>query len=260
MARRRTPLLFLLSLGIGLFAAWIANNWINARATAAQTPKVQVVTAAMTIPFGTKIEPRHLATIEMLPDTVPRGSYRDKSAVEGKVVKSEVIAGEILLEGRLAESGSGSTLAAVVEKNMRAVTVRVDDVVGVGGFLLPGNRVDVIATRKEDRDRAITETILSNVRVLAVDQTASTDKYEPVVVRAVTLELTPEDAEVLMKGKALGTIQLALRNPLDDSVIAKKEVEKPVVAKIPVAPPRQAPKELVTVIRGTDVGREAARQ
>jgi pilus assembly protein CpaB len=260
MARRRTPLLILLSLAVGLFAAWIANNWINARATAGQTPKTQVVTAALDIPFGTKIEARHLATIDMLPGTEPAGSFTDRAKVEGRVTRSTMVRGEILLEARLADSGSGSALAAVVEKNMRAVTIRVDDVVGVAGFLLPGNRVDVIATRKEDKDRAVTETILSNVRVLAVDQTAAAEKNEPVVVRAVTLELKPEDAEVLMKGKALGTIQLALRNPLDESVVARKVVAPPPpVARVPVAPPPPAPRSQITVIRGTSVDREAPR-
>jgi pilus assembly protein CpaB len=259
MARKRTPILVLLSLVIGLFAAWMANNWINARAIAGQTPKTQVVTAALDIPFGTKIEARHLAAIDMLPGTEPAGSYTDKTRVEGRVTRSPMVRGEIMLEARLADSGSGSALAAVVEKNMRAVTIRVDDVVGVAGFLLPGNRVDVIATRKEDKDRAVTETILSNVRVLAVDQTAASEKNEPVVVRAVTLELTPADAEVLMKGKALGTIQLALRNPLDESVVARKTVAPPPVAKVPVAPPRAVPLPQITVIRGTNIGREAQR-
>jgi pilus assembly protein CpaB len=259
MARRRTPLLIFLSLVVGLFAAWIANNWINARATAGQTPKTQVVTAALDIPFGTKIEARHLATIDMLPGSEPTGSFTDRAKVEGRVTRSTMVRGEILLEARLADSGTGSALAAVVEKNMRAVTIRVDDVVGVAGFLLPGNRVDVIATRKEDKDRAVTETILSNVRVLAVDQTAAAEKNEPVVVRAVTLELKPEDAEVLMKGKALGTIQLALRNPLDESVVARKVVAPPPVARVPVAPPPPAPRSQITVIRGTSVDREAPR-
>ena len=101
---------------------------------------------------------------------------------------------------------------------MRAMTVRVDDVVGVAGFLLPGNRVDVVAARKlQGSDRAITETILFDINVLAVDQTSSQDKNEPVVVRAVTLEMTPQQAEVLVRAREEGRIQLTLRNPTDDA-------------------------------------------
>ena len=98
---------------------------------------------------------------------------------------------------------------------MRAVSVRVNDVVGVAGFLLPGNHVDVV-TAYRDGQETRSETVVQNVKVLAVDQTASTDKNEPVVVRAVTLEVTPADAEKLVLAEQRGAIQLALRNPLDD--------------------------------------------
>ena len=105
--------------------------------------------------------------------------------------------GEILLAGRFTEEGEGSMLATVIAENMRAVSVRVNDVVGVAGFLLPGNRVDVVTAYSEGQETR-SETVIQNVKVLAVDQTASTDKNEPVVVRAVTLEVTPADAEKLV--------------------------------------------------------------
>jgi pilus assembly protein CpaB len=186
----------------------------------------------------------------MLPGSAPGGAFNELKEVEGKVTRAAILQGEILLEGRFTDQGNGSTLAAVVERNMRAVSVRVDDVVGVAGFLLPGNRVDILGTRDLPNREAHSETILQNVRVLAVDQTASTDKNEPVVVRAVTLEVTPEQAEVLVKWKEQGTIQLTLRNPLDESV-----QERPKVAAAPRKPAATAPRKAptVTVIRGTDV-------
>jgi pilus assembly protein CpaB len=242
-----------LSLLLALGAAWVANRWLQLRtATPDSTaPKTtSVVVASMDLPFGTKIEPRHLTTIRMLPGSEPAGAYNDIKEVEGKVSRAALLQGEILLEGRFAEQGSGSTLAAVVERNMRAVTVRVDDVVGVAGFLLPGNRVDVLGSRDLSNRDAQTETILQNVRVLAVDQTASADKNEPVVVRAVTLEVTPAQAEVIVKWKEQGSIQLTLRNPLDESVQKKPEV----VAAAPKAPaPAPAKVPTVTIIRGTEV-------
>src|SRR4030095_4024338 len=113
----------------------------------------------------------------------------------------------------------------------------------------PGNRVDVVSSRLEQQTRrATTETILTNLRVLAVDQTAATDKNDPVIVRAVTLEMTPAQSEVLVKAKAESRIQLTLPNPSDDSVpVAKTEapVKRVVVPAAPPAPPT------VTVIRGT---------
>jgi pilus assembly protein CpaB len=254
MARKRGPLLVTLSLIFGLGAAWLANNWMTARANS-RPASLEVVTAALDIPLGTQIEERHLSTIQMLPGTEPRGAYKKKSALLGKIAKAPIIAGEIILEPRVADLGSGSPLAAVVAKDMRAITVRVDDVVGVGGFLLPGNRVDVLATRKETNQEPVTETILDNVKVLAVDQTAASDSNQPVVVRAVTLEVSPADAEILTKGKAAGTIQLTLRNPLDDKLHVKpKAPEK--VTRVVVARPKAAPAPSITVIRGTLVDKD----
>ena len=135
---------------------------------------------------------------------------------------------------------------------MRAVTVRVDDVVGVAGFLLPGNTVDVLASRKFASKRAITETILRNIKVLAVDQTASADDNEPVIVRAVTLEMLPRQAEELFRARTEGTIQLTLRNPLEGDYVPPPAPppKKRVVRRAP--PKRPTPTEVI-VIRGTTV-------
>jgi pilus assembly protein CpaB len=259
MARRRGPLLLMISLLLAVFAAWVANNWIKARASSTPAaPMDHVITAAIDIPLGTKIEQRHLSMIEMLSGKAPAGSFHEYADVIGKVTSSTVIAGEILLAPRLADAGAGSALAAVVATNMRAVTVRVDDVVGVAGFLLPGNHVDIIETERDSQGNKVrAQTILSNVKVLAVDQTAASDSSQPMVVRAVTLEVTPEDAEVLLKGKTAGSIQLALRNPLDESDTRTKPVEPPrapvkVAVHAPVALPKPDIPE-ITVIRGTEI-------
>jgi pilus assembly protein CpaB len=263
MFRGRALMLIALSLVIAAGATVAASRWLQSRALASQQGRPQtetVVTAAMDIPFGTKVEERHLASIEMIQGTAPRGVVHKKEDVMGKVSGGSLLAGELLIAERFAEQGQGSTLAAVVEKNMRAITVRVNDVVGVGGFLLPGNRVDLLATRDfNGRMEAETRTILQNVKVLAVDQTASTDKNEPVVVRAVTLEVKPDDAELLTKAMAEGSIQLTLRNPLDDTapVVAKAE-PKPAPAPRQVA--RIAPPPSVMVIRGTQVNDQPSKR
>jgi len=254
------------SLLVAALAAWVANHWVSGRSPAAD----EVVSAAIEIPLGTKIEQRHLKITAMGPGQAPRGAFHSFTDVLGKISTSEIIAGEIVLSGRLAESGVGSALASVVAQHMRAVTVRVDDVVGVAGFLLPGNRVDVIATEKDNSGNKVSaETILSNVKVLAVDQSASSDTNQPVVVRAVTLEVSPADAETLLKGKTAGSIQLALRNPLDQSDARTKTAPtaavivpaaiKRVIIHVPAGPPKNSGGG-VTVIRGTAVGRAAADQ
>lgn len=171
MARRRGPILVVISLVLALMAAWVANNWLSMRASAKVGPAPdKVVTAAVDMPLGTKIEEEQLALIEVLPGTAPKGAYHRTADVVGKVTSTPVLAGEILLAPRLASSGKGSALASVVDKNMRAVTIRVDDMVGTTGFMAPGNRVDVIASGAYNGG-VHAFTILSNVKVIAVDQT-----------------------------------------------------------------------------------------
>jgi pilus assembly protein CpaB len=260
MVRRRGPLLLIVSLVLAVLAALVANNWLS-RASARSGPvREQDVTAAVDLPLGTKIEQRHLSMIEVLPGKSPRGAFHSFAEVLGKVTTSAVLEGEIMLAPRLTDAGEGSALASVVDTNMRAVTVRVDDVVGVAGFLLPGNRVDVIAVKLDPGSSvAHATTILSNVKVLAVDQSASADSNQPVVVHAVTLEVSPADAEILLKGKTAGGIQLTLRNPLDQSDARSQLPPEPepvkiaaVKAKQPAAPRPAEPE--ITVIRGTKVG------
>lgn len=260
MFKKRGLLLVMLSVLIAAAAAWTANNYVQTRiasAAAGNAPMVKVVAASMRLPYGTKLEARHVRTVEVPENVLPRGAIRDFAEVDGQVVKGEILEGEILLKDRVAGTGGGSAFAALVEPNKRAVSVRVNDVVGVAGFLLPGNYVDVLGTRLEigSTRRATTQTIIHNVKVLAVDQTASTDKNEPVVVRAVTLELSPQEAETLVKWEEEGSIQLALRNPLDTMVAEQKPAEPPPAPK-PVARPAPRPADegpSVTLIRGTKV-------
>lgn len=263
MMRRRGVLLVSLSLVMGLLAAWGANNWVQGRlASGEEDGKVNVVAAAMEIPYGTKLEERHLRIIGVPQEAVPDGSVTDLKAAIEMVATTNIERGELLNRSRLAAHAQGSTLAALINEKMRAITVRVDDVVGVAGFLLPGNRVDVLASRVDMRSkRATTETILKNLKVLAVDQTAATDQDEPVIVRAVTLEVKPDQSEVLVKAQEEGSIQLTLRNPLEEDV-ALAPTPAPRVAAPVRAPVRtqSAPRSsTVQVIRGTTVNNEKAR-
>jgi pilus assembly protein CpaB len=255
MIRKRGLILISFSLVLGFGAAVLARGWVTDQNDMDKTDTVTVVAAAIGIPFGSKVEERHLKLIEMPKDSAPPGSFFQIEDVIEKVTTQPIVSGEILMKVRFVAQGEGSTLAALVNKNMRAVTIRVDDVIGVAGFLLPGNRVDVVAARKEKR-RAITETILRNIEVLAVDQQASNDdNNEAVVVRAVTLQVTPEQAEILVRGREEGSIQLTLRNPLEEEeVLVVEEKKAPPKRKVVVgqapARPRQS---TVTIIRGTNV-------
>ena len=209
----------------------------------------------MSIPYGTKVEARHLKYVEIPSEVAPSGFFTKMETVEGAVSTTSIARSEILISERFAAHETGSTLAALVSENMRALTIRVNDVIGVAGFLLPGNRVDVLSSRKGENRRAITETIIRDIKVLAVDQSATTEQNEPVIVRAVTLEMTPEQAEVVVKAGAEGEIQLTLRNPLERLVVEEpkpKAKAKPVVVRRAAPRPRSTSKT-ITVIRGTKV-------
>ena len=254
MFKQRALLLLTLSVVLGVGAAWVANHWVQQQLTpdaeAANTEAVLM--AALTIPYGSEITPRHVRVVQMPINTAPENAFRTMEDIEGKVATREVVSGEILLADRFADHLGGSTLAALIDPKNRAITLRVNDVVGVAGFLLPGNHVDVLATRMVDK-RAKTETILRNLKVLAVDQQANTGDNEPVIVRAVTLEVTPPQSENLVRAREEGSIQLVLRNPLTEDPLPPVVVaKKPVPGK--AAPQRRAPSGgSVTVIRGMKV-------
>lgn len=256
----KTFTLFLVAVTLGVGATWLANRWLHSRlmpVEAAEANTTALVVAALEIPFGKKIEAAHLKTIAWPSDNLPEGSFDDVSKVEGRIANQKIMKGELVLEQRVVEDVNGSTLSAILTPGMRAITVRVNDVIGVGGFLLPGNRVDVLASRKDGNRRAHTNIILEDLKVLAVDQTASTETDKPVVVRAVTLELDPKQAEKLVKATEEGSVQLALRNPLDEESVLAKAPPKPVKKKAykPVDPGWGS----VTVIRGTTVDKSKVR-
>ncbi len=255
----RTLTLVALSLILGLGAAWMANNWLSARLNASPDDNLRnVVVATVEIPFGQMVEAQQVTVVRMPKDTVPDDSFDSSDKVVGKIATFSMLQGDILRGARLAEHLGGSTLASLIEPSKRAVSVRVDDVVGVGGFLLPGNRVDVLATKQTgNNSNAEAETILEDLRVLAVDQTAGTDKTQPVVVRAVTLEMAPAQAEILVKAMAEGRLQLALRNPLDNQ--KKPATAEPVALVKALSPPlkpvirRRGDGGAITIIRGIEV-------
>ncbi|MGZ8945551.1 MAG: Flp pilus assembly protein CpaB [Methylococcaceae bacterium] len=212
---RRFIIMLSIALLLALLAAWVANGWIQGRAAPDTT--VPVVAAAVEIPFGVKLEESQVKVIAWPGNSVPQGAYSSLEQVIGRITINKFYPDEIITEKRISEHGS--TLSALIAKEYRAISVRVDDVVGVAGFILPGNKVDILAT-KTDRttNQAITRTLLQNIKVLAVDQEASPEKEKPAIVRAVTLELKPEQAEIIVQAMQEGTIQLTLRNPLDNYV------------------------------------------
>jgi pilus assembly protein CpaB len=240
---------FALALGVAGLAGYIAYNWIQTTsAKPASTASQPVVVAAMQIPYASKIESAQVRYTDWPRNSLPEGSFSKLDDVVGRVVSRTVYPGEALLKDQLAEYHGGSTLSAFIQPKMRAITVRVDDVTGVGGFVLPGNHVDVLCPNKE---KHTIDLVLQDVKVLAVDQEASPDKDKPAVVKAATLEMTPDQAETLVVAMQGAAVHLALRNPTDEALVNKPtpQIVAPTI-KQPVVVAKREPRT-VTIIRGS---------
>ncbi len=247
MPVNRTKLLFFAAIILAGVASWLAYSWVQDRSNNPATVKEEtstttVVVANIEIPHGAKITNEYLTTIEWPKDLVPEDAFLTIEDVVGKIASRAIFPEDIITKKRVSDSVDGSHLAALISPNKRAVTVRVDDVIGVGGFLQPGNHVDVIGVRRiPGNTKVIARTVMRDVIVLAVDQDFSAEGDKPKVVRAVTLEMYPTSAVKVIKAANEGKIHLLLRNPSDKLVLNKK----PVVRK-------KKPKTLnVNVIRGT---------
>lgn len=238
---KRYIVIFMISFLFAIIAAWISYQWIDSNLKK-PNETTDVVVAATEIANGVKLVESMIKTIAWPSSLIPQGAYTSKEMVINKVTMNKYFPGEIITNNRLSDHLSGSTLSALISKEYRAISVRVDDVVGVAGFILPGNRVDILKTQLETpSNTAITKTILQDIKVLAVDQEVSQDKEKPTIVRAVTLELKPEQAEIIVKAMREGTIQLTLRNPIDAGRFESKndikyEPEKTTKFKHPLTP------------------------
>ncbi|TLU61477.1 Flp pilus assembly protein CpaB [Thalassotalea litorea] len=223
---RNSVLFILLSVVFGVGAVFIARNWLEENQPKdVGADQVAVLTVNVELPTGTMLEDKYLSMKVIPKNSVPQGAFTDKKQAKDMLVKQRLYPGDIVREQRLVKKGEGSSLASLIGKNKRAITLRVNDVVGVAGFLLPGNKVDVLNTFGQG-GRPTTQVVLSNVKILAIDQRASNDENKPQVVRAVTLELGLNQAETLLNSRKRGSIQLALRNPNDETnsiILAEKD-------------------------------------
>ncbi|TFW22260.1 Flp pilus assembly protein CpaB, partial [Duganella callida] len=212
MKNRRALLMMALAVVFGLAAVVLASRWLLK-----QTPGTsnKIVVAAVDVSLGQRLTQDMLKQIDWPADTLPRGALRDGGKLVGRVLKTSVLRDEPLSEAKLAPAGTLGGLSALIAEGKRAITVRVNDVVGVAGFALPGNFVDIIVNTQSTRETAISKIVLERILVLAVAQEVGRDETKPRVVNAVTLEVTPEQAENLDLARSVGTLSLVLRNQVD---------------------------------------------
>ncbi len=220
MNRRLSTILllaFLVAAASSYLVYRVAGNQM--RAAVPQTRTTRILVAAQDLDIGALIHDSDLSTGEWV-GTPPKGALVTKDTVLGRGVVAQIYQGEPILDNRLAPAGSGGGLAATIRQGMRACAVRVDDVVGVAGFVLPGMHVDVLVSGSGPGVNASegpkVKTLLQNIEVLSAGSNIQKDNEgKPVQVQVVNLLVTPEQAELLSLASNQTKIQLILRNPLD---------------------------------------------
>jgi pilus assembly protein CpaB len=214
-----------------------------------------VVIATETLPLGVAIKPNHVRIMKMPTDMVPKTGFTKVDDVLDRSVISPIMQDEPLLEGRLAPRGSGMGLAPIIPTGMRAVAVRVNEIIGVAGFILPGMRVDVLVTGHPPNGAAndVTTTVLQNITVLSANQQMAPDKGQAINATVVNVLVTPEQAELLTLAGADGRVTLVLRNatdqktepvPIHDTAELYNGPHKPqpvTVARVMPRPPKFVP-------------------
>jgi pilus assembly protein CpaB len=219
----------LIALGLailfGVSAVWLANRMMTKKApeVAAEVketlPVTKIVIAARDIETGTLLTDQFLTLAEWPKANVPKGAFYEVAELNGRVAVTKLHAGSPLLKAELADPGSGAGLVALIPQGTRAMSIRVDEVIGVAGFILPNSYVDVVHVDTDNVKKIdVSDIILEKVKVLAIAQETYTDEEggKAKIVRTVTLELTPKEATLLALKTRKGSIHLLLRNPLEE--------------------------------------------
>jgi len=283
MRNSRALLIIGAALLLALAAVLVAAKWMSEQGAG----RTQVAVAAVDIGQGARLAEANLKLVDWPAGSLPPGAILDLKTLENRVTRANIGRGEPVLETKLAPAGTMGGLSAVVAEGKRAMTVRVNDVVGVAGFALPGNYVDILVSLEAsggdagERSAPISKIVLERILVLAVAQESNRDDTKPRVVNAVTLELTPDQVEKLDLARSIGSLSLVLRNQVDpqpantagatrESVLGLPPVQPAAPAPAPRDPaPRAAPvrvvrtpapaprAEGVLVIRGLDAAPQA---
>lgn len=225
--RNRVVYMLTAALVTGGLAAYLAYSVLRdpgeTDARAAEVEVVDVAVAARDMSAGSVVDPEDVKLVEWPAHSVPSGFSRSPSEVQGRGLLTDVKANEPLLSSKLASKEAGGGLSIVIPPGKRAMSVEVDEVVGVAGFVLPGTRVDVLVTLDQAAGEEIPRTrlLLQNIRVASAGQSTQRDaEGEPQTVPVVTLLVDPEEAEKLALASSKGSIRLALRNSLDTDTVS----------------------------------------
>jgi len=256
--------LLLVALFMGGVAAALARAWLLGQAQAERQTIGTIVVAAAAMPFGTVITEDKVHEIRWAAPTLPPGAFATKKELfkDGRrVALSPIERDEAVLRNKVTAPGQRGSLSTLLDGGKRAVTVRVDDVRGVAGFIQPNDRVDVVLIRTEGaaNGQGYSDVILQNMKVLAIDQMAGQQQVEQasVIVKAVTLEVMPEEAQKLLLAANVGRLSLILRQPDEEASdgVARRITESdlgdtPEAPPKAVPPPAPPPASTVVIVRG----------
>jgi pilus assembly protein CpaB len=276
--RANTLVMLLLAVVFGVAAVFLSNIWLNGQqpvaaiTTTATHAEDMVVVAAVPLKFGDRLTPDNTREIPWTAGALPVGGFKSKADLltdkDGdRQVLSPMAANEPILDWKVTGPGQRATLSAVLGEGMKAVSIRVNDVLGVAGFVLPGDRVDVLLSRIDRDSNAFVDVLLQDIKVLAIDQKTADQEQNPSVAKAVTLEVSTVDAQKLTLAANVGTLSLALREAankgaeftqrvtLGDLTAGQppiEQAEETAAIPAPEAAPAKPNRVQVIVVRGTE--------
>jgi pilus assembly protein CpaB len=270
----RAIVILALALVMGGVSVFLVNTYLQQQVTERKAigsvKTAQVVVAKRDLAFGQKLDEESVLMVSYPAESVPKEAFTSLSAVlnaeKPAIALDDIKEREIILPGKISPHGARGGLPAKIPEDMRAMTISVNEVKGVAGFVLPGDFVDVLHTTTVGRrdDRPVTRVIKQNLQVLGVDQLSSDESNEPKVVNAVTLLVTQRDGQRLTLAQKLGALNLLLRNEFDGSILADQVVSYESLLTVesgrkPVVKVRSR-RPSVEVIRGLNVEKQSVKE
>lgn len=279
--QKKALLLLLVALIMGAVVTILVNTLLTqevqqrSEQPVMQTQKVLV--AASDLKTGMRLDNLKVKLVDWPVENLPEGVYSDLDKLLGEkppIVIKKIKKNEFILPCKLSPQGARGGLPPKIPENRRAITIEVDEISGVAGFVLPGTYVDVLLTSKigQKDEKLATQTLLQNLLVLGIDQLSSEDEDKPKVVNAVTLLVTPNEGKMLTLGQQVGRVNLLLRNEIDASILEKDLVTindlldiKPEPVKVVKVYKRQrrtppTPSPTVEIIRGLDIEKQKVKE
>jgi pilus assembly protein CpaB len=260
--RTSTVTILAVAIAMGGSAAYLTRNWLKdqTRVSAAVQPAGTIVVAAESLAYGTAMTPDNIVEIPWFSNALPEGAFAVKDDLLSggrRVALSPLKRGEAVLSSKITGPGQRASLASLLDEGKRAVTVSVDDVRGVAGFVLPGDFVDIviIADDGSPKRQSYSDILLEHVKVLAIDQVASEGEGQPTVAKAVTVEVTKEQAQKILLATNIGKLSLILARPVESNPdpnrrVSEKDIGRtsPEPLRPPPAPPPPAPVAAAPVV------------